>query len=303
MDSNKLFTTDALKNLNPFEIKCLDYGFVRLVDCMPRLSSEDGSIEYAIVQCARISYGMGLKDTQSDRNLLRYMYKNKHTSPFESVKFKFHIKCPKFVSMQILRHRTANVNEFSQRYAELPKNENNQYDYYHPTNKTQNVPGGTIRMPSSVNKQSSISIEDEKKKELIEKELQRTEEMMDQVLTQYKKLIDLGLAKEIARYCLPEAIYTELYWTMDLHNLLHFLQLRMDHHAQAETYVFAKAIFDLIRPLVPTVIECFQEFSLESMSLSRCEIQAIKNKKLELESTSKSNQTDYKKKLNQLGLF
>jgi thymidylate synthase (FAD) len=294
---------DALKRVDTFEIKCLDYGFVRLVDCMPRLTAEDGTIEYAIVQCARISYGMGLKDTQSDRNLLRYMYKNKHTSPFESVKFKFHIKCPKFVSMQILRHRTANVNEFSQRYAELPKNENNQYDYYHPTNTNQTVPGGTIRMPSNINKQSSTVIEDQNKLELIQKELKNTEELLDQVLIQYKKLIDLGLAKEIARFCLPEAIYTELYWTMDLHNLLHFLQLRMDHHAQAETYVFAKAMFDLIKPLVPTVISCFEEYSLESMSLSKGEIQAIKNKKLELESTSKSNQSDYKQKLNQLGLF
>ncbi len=221
-------------------------GKVKLVDCMPRLILPGHLAEESIVRSARVSFGTGLKSAQEDQKLIRYLVKNQHTSPLESVKFTFAIRCPKFVAIQLIRHRTANINEFSQRYAEIDE------DLYHKPSVVSNG----IRMQCPFNKQSSSGEKIPEGKELLIKEkVRETEDLLDQVLVKYHELVDLGVAKEIARFCLPMGIYTDLYYTMDLNNLLKFLKLRVDEHAQYETRVFAQAMLDLIRPLVPTVLE------------------------------------------------
>lgn len=259
---------------------------------MPRLCPEGRTPEFAIVRSARISFNSGIKDPATDEKLLRYLYKNKHTSPFESVKFTFHIRCPKFVSIQLIRHRTANVNEFSQRYAKIKDNA-----FYHPSA----VPNG-IRLGSTTNKQGSTVLQDEEKLHNLQEEIKRAEALCDEMFATYQKLVNLGLAKEIARFCLPGAAYTELYFTMDLHNLLNFLRLRMDKtHAQLETVVIADAICELITPLVPTVMAAYHDYTLDSITLSAKEIEALCNKK-PLESESRSDQEEFKEKLSRLGL-
>jgi len=252
------------------EIKCLDDGYVRLVDYMPRIAPEGRTIEFAIVQSARVSYGLGLKSEKEDRALIRYLMRNRHTSPFETVKFKFHIRAPKFVSIQLERHRTANINELSQRYSEIKES------FYHPSviGKDQ-CPGGGIRLASDTNKQGSdLTISDTQVNEL-RSTFESIESKLSDIFSEYKKLLELGVSKEVARFCLPISTYTELYYTMDLHNLMHFLSLRMDSHAQPEIQVYAKAMYQLIKPLVPTVMECFDTFTLNAMTLSKDEVEAI----------------------------
>ena len=283
---------DSLASLPTTEIKCLDDGHVRLVDCMPRLHPSNHTMEYAIAECARTSYGNGSKDLASDVKLIRYLYKNQHTSPFESVKFKFYIRCPKFVAIHLLRHRTANFNEFSQRYAKIKDDA-----FYHPS-----AVANGIRVASTLNKQGSTPIDDTAKQAALLEEVKKAERLCDELFVSYNKLIGMGLAKEIARFCLPEAVYTELYFTMDLHNLLRFLRLRMDaDHAQYETVVYARAIHDLIAPLVPNVLEAFREYTLSAMTLSVKEISALRDG-TGLVSESKSDQDEFAKKLDRLGV-
>lgn len=252
--------------------KCLDDGFVRLIDVMPRLVPEGYTPEFAIVQSARVSYGLGLKTPKEDNALIRYLVRNRHTSPLESVKFRFHIRAPRAIVTQILRHRTGSYNEFSQRYAEVPEGA-----FYRPSSLTgteQGAPvGGGSRLQSSTNKQGSESGE---VSEQIRTEMGRIEGLLDEVFKGYTQLVHLGLAKEIARFYLPLGTYSELYMTMDLHNLLKFLELRADSHAQAEIVVYAKAIIDLIRPLVPVTLETFWATNVEGVRLSRDELGAFK---------------------------
>lgn len=213
-------------------ISCLDKGFVRLVDSM----GDDRSI----VQAARVSYGSGLKGDEADKKLLKYLYTHRHTSPFEQVEFKFHCRMPIFVARQWVRYRTASLNEISARYTELSN------DYYVPSD---------WRKQDDKNKQgSSASI------------LQDTNHMVCDALyfesckkavENYQKMLARGVAREMARMVLPVSMYTEWYWKQDLHNLLHFLRQRLDHHAQYEIRVYAEAIRDLITPIVPWTMELF----------------------------------------------
>jgi thymidylate synthase (FAD) len=280
------------------KIKCLDDGFVQLVDCMPRLIPEDRTCEFRIVESARVSYGQSLKDKKTDENLLRYLFRHSHTSPFEGVKFTFYIRCPKFVAIQLLRHRTANVNEYSQRYSVVREG------FYHPSQMTdEDVPGSGVRVVSSNNKQGSESSSCESLKETIKSQLAEVETLLNQVTHVYDHLISLGCAKEVARFCLPMSMYTELYYTMDLNNLIKFLALRQDRsHAQPETVVFADAIHDLIEPLVPITMEMFNEYKLESLTLSKSEIEAITQRKDKLDTDSVTGQREYQEKLRRLGL-
>lgn len=232
---------DAL-SLSQKEISVLEYGLVKLVDCMPRLVKRSHLLEEAIVRSARTSFGSGLKTPREDKRLVKYLVANNHTSPLESVKFSFTIRCPKFVAIQLIRHRTANINEFSQRYAEIED------DLYHHPSK---APNG-IRLQDTKNKQGSTLGEIE---ENIARKMLETEALVDKVLSNYHDLISLGVAKEVARFCLPIATYTDLCYTMDLNNLVKFLRLRLDHHAQYETRVVAQAMYDLVKPLCPTVFE------------------------------------------------
>lgn len=214
-------------------ITCLDKGFVRLVDHM----GDDTSV----VQAARVSYQSGSKGEEADKKLLRYLYTHRHTSPFEQVEFKFHCRMPIFVARQWVRHRTASLNEMSARYTELPA------DYYEPV---------YWREQDTKNKQGSDGILTSEQNDHV---TECYREACDRAIDTYRHMLSMGVAREMARMVLPVSMYTEWYWKQDLHNLLHFLRLRLDSHAQYEIRVYAEAIQQLITPIVPWTMEIFEE--------------------------------------------
>lgn len=235
-------------------IKCLDKGFVRLIDSM-------GDDE-AIVQAARVSYGSGTKSYREDRGLIRYLMRNKHTSPFEMVEFKFHVKLPIFVARQWIRHRTANVNELSGRYSQMTD------EFYLPD-------FSQIRHQSDNNKQgrSDVQLDGETADSVIQRMQQSHKHSYDE----YQSYLQDDLARELARINLPLSTYTEWYWKIDLHNLFHFLKLRLDEHAQYEIRVYAEAIAEILRGIVPIAYEAFEDYNLYSKSFSRIELDFLKS--------------------------
>lgn len=247
------------------EINCLDKGFVRLVDSM----GDDSSI----VQAARVSYGAGTKTKRQDRELIRYLMRHRHTSPFEMVEFKFHVKLPIFVARQWIRHRTASVNEYSGRYSEMKD------DFYIPEPEQ-------VRIQSTYNRQARgdehIAVDE------TNKILETLKNSQSKLFAEYQDFLSVHLARELARINLPLATYTEWYWKIDLHNLFHFLKLRLDPKAQYEIRVYGEAISQLIKPIVPLAFEAFEDFILNSISFSAQELSALKNaisfEKLEEES-------------------
>ncbi len=241
------------ENLIGKEIKCLDHGFVRLVDVM----GDDGSI----VQAARVSYGAGTKTVNEDRGLIRYLMRHKHTTPFEMVEFKFHIKLPIFIARQWIRHRTANVNEYSGRYSIMKD------DFYLPDLNQ-------IRPQSENNKQgrSDETFSDEKAKAIQEK----LGNVQKELYTEYETLLGEDLARELARINLPLSNYTEWYWKIDLHNLFHFLRLRIDSHAQYEIRIYGEALAGIVKEIVPHAWQAFEDYSLNSANFSKPELNAMK---------------------------
>jgi thymidylate synthase (FAD) len=239
-------------NINK-EYKCLDKGFVRLVDYM---GDDD-----AIVQAARVSYGKGTKSVNMDRELIRYLMRHKHTSPFEMVEFKFHVKLPIFVARQWIRHRTANVNEYSGRYSEM-KNE-----FYVPELDQ-------LRHQSDMNRQARGDKKlDDKDSSKILKRLEKAQSLS---FNDYEFFLSKDLARELARINLPLSTYTEWYWKIDLHNLLHFLRLRLDWHAQYEIQVYAEAMTKLIKPIIPLTYQAFDDYTVNSVTFSDQELSIIK---------------------------
>ena len=222
------------------QINILDHGFVRLVDVM-------GS-DAAIVQAARVSYGDGTKTLREDQGLINHLYRNRHTSPFEMVEFKFHCKMPIFIARQWIRHRTASVNEYSGRYSVMSD------AFYLP-------PLDRIQGQDTKNKQGSDGeqIQDPLAAQLLMKSV------FDICHNAYTTLLDMGVSKELARIVLPVSNYTEWYWKIDLHNLLHFLRLRLDSHAQPEIQAYGKAMYELIKPHVPMTIAAFEKYQLKSV--------------------------------------
>ncbi len=229
-------------------IRCLDKGFIRLVDYM---GSDD-----AIVQAARVSYGKGTTKVSRDKGLIRYLLRHRHSTPFEMVELKFHAKMPIFVARQWVRHRTANINEYSLRYSEARE------DFYIPELKD-------IHFQSKFNKQGRDS--ETVPNELKEKVVQYFEEISDRTFQIYQELNDAGIARELARSILPVNLYTEWYWKNDLHNTLHFLRLRMDSHAQYEIRVFADAMAEFVKKVAPIAYEAFEDYGLNGMFLSDLE--------------------------------
>ena len=232
-------------------INCLDKGFVRLVDWM-------GS-DQRIVQAARVSYGDGTKTVREDKGLIDYLMRHAHTSPFEQVNFTFHAKMPIFVARQVVRHRTAKLNEISGRFSILKD------EFYEPD---------VSRMvkQSKDNKQGSSQelLED------AESFLQSFKDEQFEMYDNYEEYIQGGMAKEMARINLPLSIYTEWYWTIDLHNLFHFLKLRMDSHAQYEVRVYADAKYNLIKDIVPFACESFEQHVINGKKFSKDELDIMK---------------------------
>lgn len=235
------------------EFKVLDHGFVRLVDYM---GNDD-----AIVQAARVSYGEGTKKVSEDRGLIRYLMRHHHTTPFEMVEFKFHIKLPIFIARQWIRHRTANVNEYSGRYSVMKE------EFYLPEKDE-------IRYQSTVNKQgrSTKEVPDELKADILEYLKKSQSEAYDK----YMDYVDEGLARELARINLPLSLYTEWYWKIDLHNLFHFLRLRMDPHAQKEIQDYAVVMGMMVEKVCPVAYEAFMDYAVNSLYFSGPEAEILK---------------------------
>lgn len=233
-------------------IRCLDHGFVRLVDVM----GDDASI----VQSARVSYGQGTKSVRADRGLIHYLLKHRHTTPFEMVEFKFHCKMPVFVARQWIRHRTANVNEISGRYSIMEDT------FWEPTAeemRTQDTQNrqGSHETPIAGNVGAQLAAQ------------YRADQRM--LYEHYQSAIAAGVAREVARVNLPLSLYTEWYWKIDLHNLLHFLKLRVDPHAQKEIRVYAEAMAQFVKARCPIAWEAFEEYHLHAADFSRAERQLL----------------------------
>lgn len=233
---------DILESLAVKEIKPYPghFGYVRLVDCLPRVVPEGRGCDYVIAQRARVSTNQGLKSPEVDARLIERLYKDNHTSPFEGVSFVYELQVPGFVAQQLLRHRTAKVNVFSQRYAEVPET----LTWYSPT----------LRGPHPTNKQMSVDIDenDERYTKLIKVQNQ-IDDHLAIVFELYRTMLREGCAREVARYCLPNSTFTKLVFEMDLNNLIKFWRLRCAPDAQEETRVVAQAMKDLVLPLLPVV--------------------------------------------------
>lgn len=229
-------------------IPVLDHGFIRVIDYMGNDSS--------IVQAARVSYGAGTKKVQEDRGLINYLMRHGHTTPFEMCEIKLHVKLPIFVMRHWVRHRTANINEYSARYSVLSN------EFYIPALED-------VARQSDTNKQgrSEVSMEADTGAQEVCNTLA---EFSEAAYTRYAHMLnDLGLAREIARTILPVNVYTEMYWKIDLHNLLHFLRLRTDSHAQYEIRCYANKILDIVHSWVPFTYDAFVNYRQKSVSVSQ----------------------------------
>jgi thymidylate synthase (FAD) len=220
---------------------------VKLIDYMGTDSS--------IVQAARISYGAGTKTPSDDRSLIRYLLRNRHTTPFEMVEFKFRIKCPIFIARQLMRHRTASINEISARYSIIPN------DYYIPK---------PFRLQSKTNKQGSSdgTLDESIEFDLMSKYI----ECCENAFRLYDDMIDKGVSRELARCVLPQSTFTEFYWKINLHNILHFLRLRMDPHAQQEIRDIAQMIYNHVKERVPVTTEAYEDYCVGTVTFNRNEI-------------------------------
>lgn len=232
-------------------INVLQHGYVELVDHM--------GDDQRVVDAARMSTNSA-GSKKEVRRLLRYLLRNRHTSPFEQVVFTFIVSMPIYVARQWVRHRTARLNELSGRYSELPA----VFEGY----ESQGLP-----LQSKSNHQGSekTRLEPRVEYELIEGLLDHN----DEAFYKYNALLAQGVSKEVARTHLPLSTYTTMYWQMDLHNLLHFLSLRMDSHAQKEIRDYANAIYELIKPIVPLTVEAFEDYVLNSVTFSAQEVKLL----------------------------
>ena len=257
-------TAPALEEVLYQVLPVLDHGFVRVVDYM----GDDA----AIVQAARVSYGKGTRRVNEDRGLIRYLMRHHHTTPFEMCELKLHCKLPIFVARQWIRHRTANVNEYSGRYSILDR------EFYLP-------PADALCVQSTGNRQGrGASLEAERAAavlQLLRDDATRCYDHYQELLNEDEAGRTLrpgepSLARELARINLTLGFYTQWYWKIDLHNLLHFLLLRGDAHAQEEIRAYAQAISDVAQRWVPLAWEAFVDYRLEAMTLSRAEGEAVR---------------------------
>ncbi len=337
---------DVLGGCSRHEVRIHEHGFIALIDAMPRMVPEGQTADYAIVQAARVSYGQGTKKVHEDRGLIRYLMRHRHTTPFEMVEFKFHVSMPIFIARQWIRHRTANVNEYSGRYSVIPDH------FYRPTLDA-------VRKQSAANRQggeATFAVPEETKRGIeasrhpgIEQaqhaartthhpgspshrltdspsqspphlptspppheEAQTAQQFLDYLAEaealyhKYQDLLSRGVSRELARIGLPVSVYTQWYWKCDLHNILRFLALRMDAHAQLEIRAYAEAMLALLGPIVPMTIEAWRDYELEAVHLSRLEAQAVRSiargGPADLQGDNKREQAEWTAKRARLGL-
>jgi thymidylate synthase (FAD) len=249
-------TVPALEDILYTPIPVLDHGFVRVIDYF----GDDA----AVVQAARVSYGKGTRKVQDDRNLIRYLMRHRHSTPFEMCEIKLHVKLPIFVARQWIRHRTANVNEYSARYSILDR------EFYVPLPENLAAQSASNRQGRGDRLEGSDA----------EHALQAIEGLSAEAYRAYEHLLNQradgavidearpGLARELARMVLPTNYYTQWYWKIDLQNLLHFLSLRADAHAQYEIRVYAEVIAQIVEKWTPLAWEAFRDYRMTGASIS-----------------------------------
>ncbi len=253
MYQTKRPTVEAMENLMGEFLPVLDHGFIRVVDYMGN--------DNAIVQMARVSYGEGTKSVNEDAGLIKYLMRHRHTSPFEGCEVKLHLKMPIFIMRQWIRHRTANVNEYSARYSVMKD------EFYIP-------PVENLRLQSKTNKQGSEG-------KLSPEDAQRLIDILIKdnatAYEHYEGQLEEGVSRELARIGLSLNTYTECYWKMDLHNLLHFCSLRSDSHAQKEIRDYSDVILHkIIKGWVPATYEAFLNYNMFSKRFSKKEMDVLK---------------------------
>jgi thymidylate synthase (FAD) len=303
-------TVPALEEILYKPLKVLDHGFIRVIDYM----GDDA----AIVQAARVSYGKGTKQVSNDKGLISYLLRNRHTSPFEMCEIKLHVKMPIFVARQWIRHRTANVNEYSARYSILdrefyipdrayldttrqarklekksrrPQDDLFGFDAAEEARRLQEEAGLALQhttAQSRTNKQGRedavVADEAAEAVELITKSTDRDYRTYSKLLNEDAggRVLDperQGIARELARMVLPLNTYTQMYWKIDLHNLLHFLRLRYDPHAQYEIRAYAETLFEkVVLPWVPITAAAFQEYRMAGRELSSTAIDLVRRR-------------------------
>ena len=283
-------TVPELEKILYQPISVLDHGFVRVIDYM----GDDS----AIVQSARVSYGKGTKKISNDQGLIKYLMRHRHSTPFEMCEIKFHIKLPIFIARQWIRHRTANVNEYSARYSILDK------EFYIPSIEN-------IAAQSSVNNQGRGEVLSSEEASNVISILKADAE---QTYANYESLLNessegavldenkAGVARELARMNLTLNTYTQWYWKIDLNNLLHFLALRADDHAQYEIKVYADAMLDIVKKWVPITYGAFDDYRVGGTELSAKEVNFLRklikgeSPSFEEEGISKREWSELKKK-------
>ena len=257
-------TVPSLEEILYKPLQALDHGFVRVIDYM--------GDDTAIVQSARVSYGKGTKKITNDKGLIKYLMRHWHSTPFEMCEIKLHVKLPIFIARQWIRHRTANVNEYSARYSILDK------EFYIPSVEN-------LASQSQVNKQGraeNLSPEEaEKVINILKSDAEQTYNNYEVMLNENSdgETLDegsMGIARELARMNLTLNTYTQWYWKIDLNNLLHFLKLRADAHAQYEIRVYADIILDIVKKWVPITYEAFEDYRVGGTQLSAKEILILK---------------------------
>jgi len=246
--------SEGLEEILGHEFKLLDHGFVRVVDYMGNDSS--------VVQGARVSYGAGTKKVSEDVGLINYLMRHFHSTPFELCDIKFHIKCPIFVARQWLRHRSVSANEYSARYSIV----DNQY-YVPEIDK--------ISVQSASNKQGRGEIVDNERAKIVQDTIK---EIAENSYNEYNEMLEDGIAREIARVCLPLNFYTEFYWKINLHNLMHFLKLRADSHAQYEIRVYALKMMEIMKLWVPHTYDAFMDYKINAKNFSGKMFELLKRK-------------------------
>lgn len=285
-------TVPALEEILYEPIEVLDHGFVRVVDYM----GDDS----AVVQAARVSYGKGTKKVTEDAGLIKYLMRHRHSTPFEMCEIKFHVKLPIFVARQWIRHRTANVNEYSARYSILDR------EFYIPTPEN-------LGAQAVVNRQGRGDVLQGDEAAAVMKLLREDSES---VYAHYEEMLNQredgttieegrqGLARELARMNLTLNYYTQWYWKVDLHNLLHFLSLRADPHAQYEIRVYAEAMLDVVKRWVPAVFDAFSEYRLGGTHVSKTGLEVVKrllSGEAVTQETSGLSKREWRELMDQLG--
>lgn len=283
----------ALEEILYKALPVLDHGFVRVIDYM----GDDA----AVVQAARVSYGRGTKKVSEDRGLINYLMRHRHTTPFEMCEIKYHVKLPIFVARQWIRHRTANVNEYSARYSILDN------EFYVPRPEH-------LAAQSKNNRQGRDAVlagaEAERVFDILKKDSELVYEHYMEMLNEGEAGAPLdpersGLARELARMNLSLAFYTQWYWKTNLHNLMHFLSLRADAHAQYEIRVYADVMIDTLKRWTPICHDAFMEYRMGGAHLSKTGLAALKRmvqgEKVDQKSSG-LNPREWRELMNSLGL-